>query len=67
MFEDLYIFLYGLSLLLLSFAIVAGMTIAWMLVITLFQNKNKGDKNNESEDEKRRRRNEEIINKYMRQ
>ena len=66
MIEDLYIFCYGLALLLLSFGIVTGMTVAWVLVIMHFQNKKKEGKEDESEEEKRRKRNEEIINKYMR-
>lgn len=73
--EDLYIFLFGLSILLLSVMIIAGMTFTFCLLMTSYtHHKNKerkkdeksDEKQEESEDEKRRKRNEELIKKYMR-
>lgn len=77
--EDLYIFLFGLSVLLLSVMIIAGMTFTFCLLMTSYthhRNKERkkeetadetaGKKQEETADEKRRKRNAEIIKKYMR-
>ena len=77
--EDLYIFLFGLSILLLSVMITAGMTFTFCIIMTAFTKRNKesdkgkkedgdetaGQKQEETADEKRRKRNAEIIKKYM--
>lgn len=69
--EDLYIFLFGLSVLLLSVAIIAGMTFTFCIIMTSFMKHNKGSEKGKKEDEeetadeKRRKRNAEIIKKYM--
>ena len=73
--EDLYIFLFGLSVLLLSVMIIAGMTFTFCILMTSYtHHKNKegkkeetaDEKQEESADEKRRKRNEQLIKKYMR-
>ena len=72
MIEDLYIFCYGLALLLLSGVTVGVMSIIWCAVILHFRNmeeKKREQQEQEQEetfDEKRRKRNAEIINKYLR-
>ena len=72
--EDLYIFLFGLSILLLSIAIIAGMTFTFCIIITAFTKRNSKERDKEKKedeqqeetaDEKRRKRNAEIIKKYM--
>lgn len=74
MIEDLYIFCYGLALLLLSGVTVGVMSIIWCVVILHFRNmeekkreqQEQEQEQEETADEKRRKRNAEIINKYLR-
>lgn len=73
MLGDLYIFLFGLSVLLLSVMIIAGMTFTFCIIMTAFtkinskeRDKEKKEDEEQSADEKRRKRNEELIKKYMR-
>ena len=71
MIEDLYLFCYGLALLLLSATTVGVMTAIWCIIVMHFKNKERKehDRKEQTEDdehEKRRKRNAEIINKYLR-
>lgn len=72
MIDDLYIFCYGVALLLLSITTVGAMAAIWCLVVMHFRNKEEKrheqqeQEQEETADEKRRRRNAEIINKYLR-
>lgn len=69
MIEDLYIFCFGLALLLLSATTVGVMAVIWCSVILHFRNKeekrHEQQEQEETADERRRKRNAEIINKYL--
>lgn len=70
MIDDLYIFCYGLALLLLSITTVGAMTAIWCMIVLYFKNKeskkHEQQEQEETADEKRRKRNAELINKYLR-
>ena len=70
MTEDLYLFCYGLALLLLSATTVGIMSAIWCAIVLHFKRKeekrHEQQEQEETADEKRRKRNTEIINKYLR-